>query len=147
MTSHSAKKKKVITKPPLNRFGGIRVVERRINKSEVLDHHKDAVAQEIVDIARANIGHIMEWDGKGNVKVKDSKDIEEFAIKSIKRIKVIPGKNGDTLEVEMHDKVAILRLLAKAQGLLESENNVNTPSVVGITMHGPEVIDAEENQE
>ena len=147
MTSHSAKKKKVITKPPLNRFGGIRVVERRINKSEVLDHHKDAVAQEIVDIARANIGHIMEWDGNGNVKVKDSKDIEEFAIKSIKRIKVIPGKNGDTLEVEMHDKVAILRLLAKAQGLLESENNVNTPSVVGITMHGPEVIDAEENQE
>ena len=147
MTSHSAKKKKVITKPPLNRFGGIRVVERRSNKSEVLDHHKDAVAQEIVDIARANIGHIMEWDGNGNVKVKDSKDIEEFAIKSIKRIKVIPGKNGDTLEVEMHDKVAILRLLAKAQGLLESENNVNTPSVVGITMHGPEVIDAEENQE
>ena len=147
MPSHSAKKKKVITKPPLNRFGGIRVVERRINKSEVLDHHKDAVAQEIVDIARANIGHIMEWDGNGNVKVKDSKDIEEFAIKSIKRIKVIPGKNGDTLEVEMHDKVAILRLLAKAQGLLESENNVNTPSVVGITMHGPEVIDAEENQE
>ena len=147
MTSHSAKKKKVITKPPLNRFGGVRVVERRINKSDVLDHHKDAVAQEIVDIARANIGHIMEWDGKGNVKVKDSKDIEEFAIKSIKRIKVIPGKNGDTLEVEMHDKVAILRLLAKAQGLLESENNVNTPSVVGITMHGPEVIDAEENQE
>ena len=147
MTSNSAKKKKVITKPPLNRFGGIRVVERRINKSEVLDHHKDAVAQEIVDIARANIGHIMEWDGNGNVKVKDSKDIEEFAIKSIKRLKVIPGKNGDTLEVEMHDKVAILRLLAKAQGLLESENNVNTPSVVGITMHGPEVIDAEENQE
>ena len=105
------------------------------------------MAQEIVDIARANIGHIMEWDNKGNVKVKDSKDIEEFAIKAIKRIKVIPGKNGDTLEVEMHDKVAILRLLAKAQGLLESENNVNTPSVVGITMHGPEVIDAEENQE
>jgi len=44
----------------------------------------------------------------------------------------------------MHDKVAILRLLAKAQGLLESENNVNTPSVVGITMHGPEVIDADD---
>jgi len=137
-------KKKVITKPPLNRFGGVRVVERRINKSDVLDHSKDAVAQEIVDIARANIGHIMEWDSNGNVKVKDSKDIDEFAIKAIKRIKVVPGKNGDSLEVEMHDKVAILRLLANAQGLLESENNVNTPSVVGITMHGPEVIDADD---
>ncbi len=137
-------KKKVITKPPLNRFGGVRVVERRINKSDVLDHSKDAVAQEIVDIARANIGHIMEWDSNGNVKVKDSKDIDEFAIKAIKRIKVVPGKNGDSLEVEMHDKVAILRLLAKAQGLLESESNVNTPSVVGITMHGPEVIDADD---
>ena len=137
-------KKKVITKPPLNRFGGVRVVERRINKSDVLDHSKDAVAQEIVDIARANIGHIMEWDNNGNVKVKDSKDIDEFAIKAIKRIKVVPGKNGDSLEVEMHDKVAILRLLAKAQWLLESENNVNTPSVVGITMHGPEVIDVDD---
>ena len=122
----------------------VRVVERRINKSDVLDHSKDAVAQEIVDIARANIGHIMEWDSNGNVKVKDSKDIDEFAIKAIKRIKVVPGKNGDSLEVEMHDKVAILRLLAKAQGLLESESNVNTPSVVGITMHGPEVIDADD---
>ena len=137
-------KKKVITKPPLNRIGGVRVVERRINKSDVLDHSKDAVAQELVDIARANIGHIMEWDHNGNVKVKDSKDIDEFAIKAIKRIKVVPGKNGDSLEVEMHDKVAILRLLAKAQGLLESENNVNTPSVVGITMHGPEVIDVDD---
>jgi len=137
-------KKKVITKPPLNRFGGVRVVERRINKSDVLDHSKDAVAQEIVDIARANIGHIMEWDSNGNVKVKDSKDIGEFAIKAIKKIKVVPGSKGDSLEIEMHDKVAILRLLAKAQGLLESENNVNTPSVVGITMHGPEVIDADD---
>ena len=137
-------KKKVITKPPLNRFGGVRVVERRINKSDVLDHSKDAVAQEIVDIARANIGHIMEWDNNGNVKVKDSKDIDEFAIKAIKRIKVVPGKNGDSLEVEMHDKVAILRLLAKAQGLLEAENYVTTPSVVGITMHGPEVIDVDD---
>ena len=137
-------KMKVIVKPPLNRYGGVGVVERRINKSDVLDHSKDAVAQEIVDIARANIGHIMEWDNNGNVKVKDSKDIDEFAIKAIKRIKVVPGKNGDSLEVEMHDKVAILRLLAKAQGLLESESNVNTPSVVGITMHGPEVIDADD---
>ena len=133
--------KKITMKPPLNRFGGGRVLERRINKSEVLDHSKDAVAQEIVDMARANISDVLEWDDQGNVKVKASKDIKDYALKSIKKIKVIPGKAGDSLEVEMHDKVAILRLIAKEQGLLDTEANVNAPSVVGITMHGPDVVE------
>jgi len=81
-------KKKVITKPPLNRFGGVRVVERRINKSDVLDHSKDAVAQEIVDIARANIGHIMEWDSNGNVKVKDSRILMNLLLRPLKELKL-----------------------------------------------------------
>ena len=43
----------------------------------------------------------------------------------------------------MHDKVSVLRVLAKSAGLLEPpQEESNTPSVVGITMHGPTVVDA-----
>ena len=51
-------KSKRIDKPPLDRFGGVRVVQRRIKKSEVNEHNKENVAQELIDIATANIDDI-----------------------------------------------------------------------------------------
>jgi len=140
---------KRIVKPPLDRFGGVRVVQRRIQKSEIIEHSKESVAQELVDIGKTNIGHIMDWDEKGNVTIKDSKNISEAALKSIKKIKVTPTKQGPQLEVELHDKVAVLRVLAKAAGLLEQHEDSDRPSVVGIVMQGPDqakpVIDIEED--
>ena len=140
--------KKRIVKPPLERFGGVRVVQRRIQKSEIIEHNKESVAKELVDIGKTNIADIMDWDEKGNVTIKDSKNISEAALKSIKKIKVTPTKLGPQLEVELHDKVAVLRVLAKAAGLLEQQEDMDRPSVVGIVMQGPEpkpVIDIEED--
>ena len=81
--------------------------------------------------------------------IKDSKNISEAALKSIKKIKVTPTKLGPQLEVELHDKVAVLRVLAKAAGLLEQQEDMDRPSVVGIVMQGPEqakpIIDIEED--
>ena len=145
MTSHS---KKRIVKPPLARFGGVRVVQRRVQKSEIIEHNKESVAKELVDIAQANISDIMEWDDKGNVTIKDTKNISDAAVKAIKKIKVTPTKLGPQLEVELHDKVAVLRVLAKAAGLLEQQEDMDRPSVVGIVMQGPEpkpIIDIEED--
>ena len=51
---------KRIVKPPLDRFGGIRIVQRRIQKSEIIEHSKDKVAQELIDIATANINDIVD---------------------------------------------------------------------------------------
>jgi len=145
MTSRSDKKSKRIVKPPLDRFGGIRVVQRRLKKSEVIEHNKENVAQELIDIATAKINDIVYWDGQGNVSVKDPKDIPDAAIKAIKKIKVIPTKEGPQVEVELHDKVSVLKTLAKASGLLEQQEDTDKPSVVGIVMHGPEptIIDGE----
>ena len=143
--SHS---KKRIVKPPLDRFGGVRVVQRRIQKSEIIEHNKESVAKELVDIGKTNIADIMDWDEKGNVTIKDSKNISEAALKSIKKIKVTPTKLGPQLEVELHDKVAVLRVLAKAAGLLEQQEDMDRPSVFGIVMQGPEpkpIIDIEED--
>ena len=144
MTTSVSKKR--IVKPPLDRFGGVRVVQRRIRKSEVIEHNKDNVAQELIDIATSNIDEIMYWDDQGNVNIKDPKNIPKAAIKAIKKIKMTPTKNGPQIEVELHDKVSVLRVLAKATGLLEQEQDADKPSVVQINMSGPEepkIVEAE----
>jgi|TARA_B100001094_G_C17569648_1_gene502246 hypothetical protein len=147
MTTSPSKKR--IIKPPLDRFGGVRVVQRRIRKSEVIEHNKDNVAQELIDIATANIDEIMDWDAEGNVSIRDPKNISKSAIKAIKKIKVTPTKMGPQLEVELHDKVGVLRVLAKASGLLEQEQDADRPSVVQINMSGPEepkIVEAEDDE-
>lgn len=137
--------KRRIVKPPLDRFGGVRIVQKRIQKSEVLEHHKDAVAQELIDIATSSIDEIIDWDSSGYVRVKSPDEISNKAIKAIKKIKMTPTKEGPQLEVELHDKVSVLRVLAKATGMLEKQEDMDKPSVVGIVMHGPEqpIIDVE----
>lgn len=136
--------KRRIVKPPLDRFGGVRIVQKRIQKSEILDHSKDAVAQELVDIATSSIDEIIDWDSSGYVRVKSPDEISNKAIKAIKKIKMTPTKEGPQLEVELHDKVSVLRTLAKATGMLDKQDDMDKPSVVGIVMHGPEpIIDVE----
>ena len=56
------------------------------------------------------------------------------ALASIKKVTV--GQYGTT--IEMFDKVSVLRVLAKASGLLDVESNVDKPSIIGINMKGPE---------
>ena len=143
MTKSPSKKR--IVKPPLDRFGGIRVVQRRLKKSEVIEHNKENVAQELIDIATANIADIVWWDDQGNVTVKDPKNIPKAAIKAIKKIKMIPTKAGPQLEVELHDKVSVLRIMVKASGMLDNPENEDKPSIVGINLQSPEVIEVDES--
>ena len=127
---------------PTGRFGGVRKLEDRLQgRSHVIAHNKEGVAQTLIDIARANITDVLSWDEEGNVKVKASADIPDNVASAIKKIKVSRLENGEpSIELEMHDKISVLRVLAKSAGLLEQHKaDVNTPSVVGITMVGPEV--------
>ena len=80
----------------------------------------------------------MTWDEHGNVTVKRSSDIPEHALLAIKNIKVRPDKDGvNTLEIELYDKVGVLRLLAKASGLLDSPDDDSKPSVIDINVVAP----------
>jgi len=117
-------------RPPVGRFGGVRMVQRRIGRSETLLQHKEAVAQELIALSTANITDIMNLDGT----VKPMEEIPDYALRAIKRINV--SKDG-ALTIEMHDKVATLRVLAKAAGFLDSDSNQEKPSIVAINMHGP----------
>jgi hypothetical protein len=130
------------THSPTGRFGGVKRLEQRLRgRNDVVAQNKNAVAQYLLNIAGANLTDVLSWDAEGNVKVKASADIPDEVACAIKRIRVTRSKDGDpTLELEMHDKVSVLRVLAKSAGLLElPERGPDTPSVVGIKMVGPDV--------
>ena len=134
---------------PTGRFGGVKRLEDRLRgRSQVIAQNKEGIAQSLVDLARANLTDVIEWDTQGNVSVKASKEIPDAVASAIKKVKMTRSKDGDPIfEIEMHDKVSVLRVLAKSAGLLEvPQEESQAPSVVGITMHGPDVVQVREDE-
>jgi hypothetical protein len=88
----------------------------------------------------------MDWDENGNVKVKTASQIPEHALQAIKNIRVRSDRDGNqTLEVELYDKIGVLRLLAKASGLLDNpDDGSDKPSVIGINVQAPEDIEVKD---
>jgi hypothetical protein len=128
--------------PPVAGWGGTRSIVRRLERSTTLVKNKEATAYALLAMANTKITDIMSWDEFGNLKVKASHLIPEAALVAIKSIKVRNEKNGaSTIEFELYDKVAVLRILAKASGLLDNPDNIDKPSVIGINVRAPDVVD------
>ena len=134
--------------PSLNGWGGIRAVKNRLGRSDTLLQNREAVAYALLCMANTKITDVLTWDDEGNVKVKASSAISDHALQAIKSIKVIKGKDGaQTLEVELYDKIGVLRLLAKASGLLDNpDDGSEKPSVIGINVQAPEIVDYQEEK-
>jgi hypothetical protein len=132
--------------PSLKNWGGIRSVQRRLERSATIVENREAVAYSLLCMANTKITDILTWDEEGNVKVKAASNIPDHALQAIKNIRVTKGKDGaQTLEVELYDKVGVLRLLAKASGLLDNpENDEDKPSVIGINIQAPEDVEVKE---
>jgi hypothetical protein len=128
--------------PSLSGYGGVRSLQKNLERSTTIAANKEAVAYSLLCMANTKLSDIMEWDEQGNVQVKASKDIPEHAMQAIKRIKTNP-KTGE-IEIELWDKVQTLRLLAKASGLLDNPEESDKPSVIGINVKAPEIIDNDE---
>lgn len=126
--------------PSLSGYGGVRTLQKNLEKSTTLAANREAVAYSLLCMANTKITDVMEWDDDGNVKVRASKDIPEHALQSIKSIKI--DRDG-MIAIEFWDKVQTLRLLAKASGLLDNPDDSDKPSVIGINVKAPEVIDSE----
>jgi hypothetical protein len=126
--------------PSMQNWGGIRSIQKRLERSATIMENKEAVAYSLLCMANTKITDIMEWDDQGNIQVKASKDIPEHALQAIKTIRV--NKDGN-LELELYDKVGVLRLLAKASGLLDSPEDSDRPSVIGINIKPPDIEDVE----
>jgi len=128
---------------PVVKYGGVRMLQKRIKRSEVIDHNKDAVAQELVDLSLSDITDIIDWE-EGKIRLKEIKDIPKRALRSIKKIRVY-GKENSNFEVEMHDKIRTLQTVAKAAGLLEQEkSDDDKPAVIGIKIEGPDKVEIKE---
>ena len=98
----------------------------------------EAVVQELESIAAGEATDVISWDAMGQVQLTPSDQLPERARRSIKKVKVTPNQHGNTIEVEMHDKLSALRLLAKHRGLLEPNSDDQRPSMIGINVTGPQ---------
>jgi len=129
--------------PSLKNWGGIRSVQRRLERSTTIVENREAVAYSLLCMANTKITDVLTWDEEGNVKVKAASAIPDHALQSIKNIRVTRGKDGaQTLEVELYDKIGVLRLLAKASGLLDNpDDGEDKPSVIGINIQAPEDVE------
>lgn len=131
--------------PSVRGWGGVRNVVQRIERSQTIVANREAVAYSLLAMANTKITDIFEWDEHGNVKVKPSNKIPEHALQSIKKISQKIDKDGNaTIELELYDKVQVLRILAKASGLLDNpEDGNDKPSVIGINVKAPDIEDIE----
>ena len=115
------------------------------------EDRRQAVVQELEALSSSEITDVLSWDEMGRVQVRASDQLSARARRAIKKVKITPGEEGNTIEVEMHDKLSALRLLAKHRGLLEPNSDDRRPSMIGINVKGPdtttyEIID-EDTQE
>ena len=129
--------------PSLAGYGGVKTLQKNLERSTTLAANREAVAYSLLSIANTKVTDIMEWDHTGHVQVKASKDIPEHALQAIKSVKI--DKDGQ-VAIEMWDKVGILRILAKASGLLDNPEESDKPSVIGINIKAPTIIDGDHDE-
>tara|TARA_R110000787_G_scaffold118840_1_gene229775 strand:+ start:1063 stop:1482 length:420 start_codon:yes stop_codon:yes gene_type:complete len=128
--------------PSLAGYGGVRALQKNLERSTTLAANREAVVYSLLSIANTKVTDFMSWDSTGKVTFKGSDDIPEYAMQAIKSIKV--DKDGQ-MSIEMWDKPAILRILAKGAGILDNPEESDKPSVIGINIKAPEIIDNDES--
>ena len=104
------------------------------------EDEKEAVKQELQAIAASNVTDVLQWTQAGGMTLLSSDQIPVHVQKSIKKVKITPNQYGNAIEVEMHDKLSALRVLARYHGLHEPNSDSDSrPSILGINLKGPEV--------
>ena len=134
MTKYPGKSVKDI--PVIKGYGGIREAQKKLKGSEVIYQNRDALARQILEMISTNITDIITWED-GTTRLKDVKDIPPAALAAIRRVRVTPTQSGEQLDLEMHDKVRLIQMAAKAAGLLDQEREVNKPAVIEVQMIAP----------
>ncbi len=113
----------------------VRKIRRELTAADA--DKRSAVLGELELLGGSKVTDVLQWDANGNVYVVASDQLPDHVKRAIKKVKVVPTKDGNAIEVEMHDKIAALRLLAKHHGLMEATDDTNRPSIIGINLHGP----------
>lgn len=129
----------------------VRQARRDITSDDM--ERREAVRAELQAVAAGQLTDVVTWetDAQGKVtavNVTASSQLTERARRAIKKIKVTPTRYGNEVEIEMHDKLSALRLLAKVEGLTSEHDDADKrPSLVGINLKGPDAISEEKKDE
>jgi hypothetical protein len=125
--------------PPLTNWGGVRSIQRRLGRNATILANKEAISYSMLCIVNTLATEIFTWGPDGKLIIKPSNEIPEHALQSIKSVKERVDKDGNsTLDIEFYDKVAVLRILAKAAGLLDNpDDGSEKPSVIDINVVAP----------
>ena len=83
--------------------------EAQRRRNELL---KDEVLQELAKMAFVDITDIVDFNGS-SLDVKDLSEIPEHVRPAIKKVTLTPGKYGDKVSIELHDKLKAQELLGK----------------------------------
>ena len=114
----------------------VRKMRRELTSQD--DNKRAAVLGELELLGGSKITDVLQWDSAGNVYLTATNELPDHVRRAIKKVKVTPNRDGNnSIEVEMHDKISALRLLAKHHGLMEATDDTNRPSIIGINLHGP----------
>lgn len=119
---------------------------QRTKHSSLIAENKEEIAAMLLGMTSVPITDVVQWTSDGRMLVKSSDDLQGFAAHAIKKIRQVTDKDGNlVIEVELVDKVQLMRILAKASGLLDPpKDDEDRPSILGINIKAPETMEYEE---
>lgn len=106
---------KLMGRADFQRYLGL-LIQQREQKTQIT---AERVVAELGKIAFSDIRQFAKWKGT-QVNFKSSDEIDAEAAAAIRKVSSSYTENGQTLNLELHDKISALRLLAKHVGLLQT---------------------------
>lgn len=118
-------------------------LQRGAVKSRLISQAR--VLEEIIGLALSDMTEIVQVED-GKLIIRNFADLPRHVRTSIKKIKLRRQNKGEgdfdeVLELELHDKLKPLEMLAKWQGLLDGDGkkeDEETPVFTGLTIVGPD---------
>ena len=125
--------------PDLRDWGGLGRVKREVRRSATIMANREAIAWHLLAMGSTEITDILSWDENGVLKFLPSEKLHPHHRGMIKSVEQRLDKNGSVvaLKITLYDRVAVLRLLAQAAGLLKKDADDDKPAVLGFRVRGP----------
>jgi hypothetical protein len=125
--------------PDLRDFGGVSRVRREMRRSATIMANREAIAWHMLAMGSTVITDVVGWNEAGELKFVPSSKVDPRHIGMVKSIEQRLDKAGNVVGIKLtlYDRVAVLRLLAGAAGLLRKDADDDKPAVMGVRVRGP----------
>ena len=97
------------------------------------------ILTELKGIGMADLSQLVSWD-KDSVTVKDSDDLPPELTRLVSEVSQTVTKDGGTVKIKLHDKIAALDKMAKTLGMYEEKKTPDTSvtiTKVTVVLSGP----------